>query len=125
MSSIAWMIPFLPLAGFLINGLGFRKIPKNLAGIIGSGTVLLSFIIVVSLFVQSLSSPLSLHIDLFNWIVAGSFNVSFSFLIDHLTLIMMLVVTGVGFLIHVYSIGYMKEDEGYGKFFAYLNFFIF
>jgi NADH-quinone oxidoreductase subunit L len=125
MSSIAWMIPFLPLAGFLINGLGFRKIPKNLIGIIGSGTVLLSFIIVVSLFVQSLSSPLSLHIDLFNWIVAGSFNVSFSFLIDHLTLIMMLVVTGVGFLIHVYSIGYMKEDEGYGKFFAYLNLFIF
>jgi NADH-quinone oxidoreductase subunit L len=125
MSSLAWLIPFIPLLGFLINGLGFKRIPKNLAGIIGCGSVFLSFLIVSGIFVSSLSEPVNLHIDLFSWINAGNYSISFSFLIDHLTLIMMMIVTGVGFLIHVYSVGYMHHDEGFGKFFAYLNLFIF
>ncbi|MEO6167064.1 MAG: NADH-quinone oxidoreductase subunit L [Chitinophagales bacterium] len=125
MSALTWLIPLLPLIGFLINGLGFRKIPKNAAAIIGCGSVLASFLIVCSLFIQSLAAPVSQRIDLYTWIAAGNYSVSFSFLIDHLSIIMMMIVTGVGFLIHVYSIGYMKQDEGFGKFFAYLNLFLF
>jgi NADH-quinone oxidoreductase subunit L len=126
MSQLATLIPFIPLLGFIINGLGFPRIPKNVAGWIGCGSVFLSFLIVVSLFVQSITAGFeSQKITLFQWIAAGSVNIGFDFYIDHLTLIMLLIVTGVGFLIHVYSYGYMHEDEGFGKFFAYLNLFIF
>ncbi|MCY7410986.1 MAG: NADH-quinone oxidoreductase subunit L, partial [Chitinophagales bacterium] len=126
MLQLAALIPFLPLLGFAINGLGFQKIPKNIAGIIGCSSVLASFLIAASIFFQSINgSFVSTQINLFDWIVAGNINISFSFLIDHLTLIMLMVVTGVGFLIHVYSIGYMHDDEGFGKFFAYMNLFIF
>lgn len=125
MSALTWLIPLLPLAGFLINGIGFRRIPNKAAAIIGCGSVLASFLIVCSLFIQSLSAPVNQRLDLYSWITAGNFSVSFSFLIDHLSIIMMMIVTGVGFLIHVYSIGYMKGDEGFGKFFAYLNLFLF
>ncbi|MBA2407917.1 MAG: NADH-quinone oxidoreductase subunit L, partial [Chitinophagales bacterium] len=125
MNSFAWLIPFLPLIGFLINGLGFRKLSKGIVSVVGCGSVLLSFIIVAGIFIQSLSEPISQRIDLYNWISAASINISFSFLIDPLSIIMMLIITGVGFLIHVYSVGYMKDDEGFGKFFAYMNLFIF
>lgn len=125
MLSFVWLIPLLPLLGFLVNGFGFRKIPKNIAAYIGCGTVFISFLLICSLFISSLSTPLNEKIDGFTWIAAGSYSISFSFLIDPLSIIMMMIVTGVGFLIHVYSAGYMKEDEGYGKFFAYLNLFIF
>jgi NADH-quinone oxidoreductase subunit L len=125
MTAVAWLIPLLPLLGFIINGLGFPKLNKKVAAIIGCGSVLASFAIVCSLFLQSLQTPLHHRIDLYTWIAAGNYTVSFALLIDNLTVIMMMIVTGVGFLIHVYSIGYMKEDEGFGKFFAYLNLFIF
>ncbi|MBA2422603.1 MAG: NADH-quinone oxidoreductase subunit L [Chitinophagales bacterium] len=125
MNSFAWLIPFLPLTGFLINGLGFRKLSKGIVSIVGCGSVLLSFCIVAGIFIQSLSEPVYQRIDLYDWMSVGSFNISFSFLIDPLSIIMMLIITGVGFLIHIYSAGYMKDDEGYGKFFAYMNLFIF
>jgi NADH-quinone oxidoreductase subunit L len=125
MNSFAWLIPFLPLTGFLINGLGFRKLSKGIVIIVGCGSVLLSFCIVAGIFIQSLSEPVYQRIDLYDWMSVGNFNISFSFLIDPLSIIMMLIITGVGFLIHIYSAGYMKDDEGYGKFFAYMNLFIF
>lgn len=120
------LVPLLPLIGFLINGLGYKKIPKSLVGIIGSTAMLLSFIISLGIFFELKNSEVQSHtFNFFNWISAGNFNLSFSFLVDPLSTLMLLIVTGVGFLIHVYSIGYMHDDEGFGKFFAYLNLFVF
>src|SRR5512140_563581 len=120
---------FLPLAGFILNGLLGRKIRNELAvGLIGSGTVGISFLVACALFVQMLGSPVEdrLHVvELFRWISAGSLNISFAYQVDPLSILMMLIVTGVGFLIHVYSIGYMHGDRGFWRFFAYLNLFIF
>src|SRR6185295_8203604 len=96
------------------------------AGLVGCGSVLISFLISATLFIQSLTGNFdSEKISLYNWIVAGNISIDFSFWIDHLTLIMLMIVTGVGFLIHVYSVGYMHTDEGFGKFFSYMNLFIF
>lgn len=121
--SLISFIPLFPLIGFLINGLGFKRIPKSLVPIIGTGASLFSFICVFTLFLQFDGTPIVE--TLFNWITAGSFQVGFTFQIDQLSLIMLLVITGVGTLIHGYSAGYMSHDEGYGKFFAYLNLFLF
>ncbi len=117
-------IPLLPLVGFLINGLLGRYLPKGSAGWIGSGVVLVSFVFVVYIF-KTVGTHDAIHIDLFNWIAATGINISFGLSIDPLTVIMLLVVTGVGFLIHLYSIGYMHGDEGYNRFFTYMNLFIF
>jgi len=120
------LVPLLPLIGFLINGIGNKSIPKSLVGIIGSGMMLLSFIISLGIFFELKGSEVSAHtFTFFNWIKAGNFDLSFSFLVDPLSSLMLLIVTGVGFLIHVYSIGYMHDDEGFAKFFAYLNLFVF
>ncbi len=119
---------FLPLAGFIINGLVGRKLKEPLAGIIGSATVGISFIIACMMFFNMLGAPTderSHVVELFKWIAAGSFNASFAYQVDQLSIVMMLIVTGVGFLIHVYSIGYMHGDPGFWRFFAYLNLFIF
>jgi NADH-quinone oxidoreductase subunit L len=120
------LVPLLPLIGFLINGIGNKSIPKNLVGIIGSGVMLLSFIISLGIFFELRGSEITAHtFTFFDWINVGNFNLSFSFLVDPLSALMLLVVTGVGFLIHVYSVGYMHHDEGFAKFFAYLNLFVF
>lgn len=124
MQQLIPLIPFLPLIGFAINGLFGRNMSKTLVGAIGSGTVLISFLLSVACFNQvSASGPI--HSVLYNFFTVDSLRVDFSFLIDQLSVWMMLIVTGVGFLIHVYSMGYMHDDEGYWKFFAYLNLFIF
>src|SRR5579862_5133588 len=127
MIQYAWLIPLVPLVGFVINGLLANRLSKNTIALIGCGTIAVSFFIVATLFLQSLSGslPESNTIVLADWIHASTFSVSFSFLIDHLTLIMMLIITGVGLLIHIYSIGYMHDDEGYARFFSYLNLFVF
>lgn len=120
------LVPLLPLIGFLINGIGNKSIPKSLVGIIGSGMMLLSFIISLGIFFELKNSEVSAHtFTFFEWIKAGNFDLSFSFLVDPLSSLMLLIVTGIGFLIHVYSIGYMHDDEGFAKFFAYLNLFVF
>ncbi len=118
------LIPLFPLIGFLINGLFGKYLPKSITGWIASLAVLASFCCVFYMF-TNLPSTGSLHIDLFNWIGFANFNISFGYLIDPLSITMMLVVTGIGFLIHVYSIGYMHDDEGVTRFFTYLNLFIF
>jgi len=132
MDSLSGFIPYLvalPLLGFLINGIGglsfegYRK-QKPLIGYLATLSVFLPFIISVYLFLNMTATD-SLYIKLFTWIEAGTFSADVAYRIDALSIIMVMVVTGVGSLIHLYSMGYMKDDEGYYKFFAYLNLFIF
>ena len=120
---------FLPLLGFLLNGLLGRKLKNELfSGMLGSAAVGLSFLIAVAILVELLGAPAEERthtVELFRWISAGSLNISLAYQVDQLSVLMMLIVTGVGFLIHVYSMGYMHGDPGYWRFFAYLNLFIF
>ncbi|MHB8580725.1 MAG: NADH-quinone oxidoreductase subunit L [Ignavibacteriaceae bacterium] len=129
MVQLIYFTTLLPLLGFLINGLFGRKIKnEKIIGIIGSGTIGLSFLIVAGAFFQTLSMPVDQRqtiVNLFQWIKVGNFDVNVSYQVDQLSLLMGLIVTGVGFIIHVYSIGYMHGDKGFGRFFAYLNLFIF
>ncbi|RZK46469.1 MAG: NADH-quinone oxidoreductase subunit L, partial [Pedobacter sp.] len=125
-NSLLWLIPLLPLLGFVINGLGRNTFSKSLVGIIGSGVILASFVLSIAMFFElGAGSQKQFTIDLFDWISAGNLHIPLSFLYDPLSAIMLLIITGVGFLIHIYSVGYMHDDEGFGKFFAYLNLFIF
>ncbi|MFH5831991.1 NADH-quinone oxidoreductase subunit L [Halalkalibaculum sp. DA3122] len=120
----------LPLLGFLINGLlglrspGYRE-KKTLIGAIANLSVFVPFLISCYFFLNFTTESEALITTFFTWIQAGSFSVDIAYQIDQLSIVMMLVVTGVGSLIHFYSIGYMWHDEGYWKFFAYLNLFIF
>ncbi len=123
---ICLLIPLIPLVGFIINGLGFRHLPKGSVGIIGSLAAIASFVLSLMLFNGFLSGGSKpIIVNYFDWISAGTLRISFSFLIDQLSLLMLMIITGVGSLIHIYSIGYMKHDEGFGKFFAFLNLFLF
>ena len=126
-ASYLWLIPLLPFAGFLINGMLGRKLPRA-----GVSAVALLFTAVPAGLVawlwatmQAAGAPRSMEIISRPWIQITGFQVDFAFAVDHLTLIMLGVVTGVGFLIHVYSVGYMAEEDGYWRFFAYLNLFMF
>ncbi len=125
MDKYIWLIPLLPLAGFIINGIGRNTLPKAAIGFIGSVLVLISFGISVGAFLQIKSTGAAINIQIFDWFKAGDIKISFAFLVDQLSALMLLIITGVGFLIHLYSVGYMKDDAGYGKFFAYLNLFVF
>jgi NADH-quinone oxidoreductase subunit L len=120
---------FLPLAGAVLNGLFGRWLKREwLIGGLGSLTVGLSFVAACGMFMELLDLPPDQRlfvVPFFPWISAGTLEVGFSYQVDPLSVVMMLVVTGVGFLIHVYSIGYMHGDRGFWRFFAYLNLFIF
>lgn len=122
-------IPLLPLIGFLFNILFGKKInSEKISGIIGSVFVFIPFLIGVITFFELFSLPpesRKIILNYFNWIATGNLEINYSFLIDPLSLVMVLVVTGVGFVIHVYSIGYMHGDKGFAKFFSFLNLFIF
>lgn len=126
MINLVWLVPLLPLLGFVINGLGRNTFSKSVIGFIGSSVILISFAISLGIFFELSSAADKSHtILLFDWINAGKLSIPLSFLVDPLSSIMLLIVTGVGFLIHIYSAGYMHSDEGFGKFFSYLNLFIF
>ena len=126
MINLVWLVPLIPLLGFIINGLGRNTLSKNLIGFIGSSVIFISFVISIGIFLALGNDAVKSHeIFLFDWISAGSLKIPVSFLVDPLSSIMLLIITGIGFLIHVYSIGYMHDDEGFGKFFSYLNLFIF
>jgi len=125
MEKYIWLIPLLPLAGFVINGLGRNALSKGVIGFIGSLLILIAFGLSVATFFQVKSSGHAIDVNLFTWFTAGKLQVNFSFLVDQLSSIMLLIITGVGFLIHLYSVGYMHDDDGFGKFFAYLNLFVF
>ena len=123
---LVWLVPLIPLIGFIINGLGRNTLSKSLIGFIGSSVIFVSFAISVGIFLALGADANKSHeVFLFDWISAGKLHIPLSFLVDPLSAIMLLIVTGVGFLIHIYSIGYMHSDEGFGKFFSYLNLFIF
>jgi NADH-quinone oxidoreductase subunit L len=124
--TLLWLIPVLPLLGAVINGTLGRRLPKNLIATIGAGTVGLSFAIAVWEFVSMLgTTDLPVIRNYFTWIQSGRFQAQFGFMLDHLSGLMILIVTGVGFLIHVYSAGYMAHEEGFYRYFAYLNLFVF
>ena len=128
MIDYVWLIPLFPLMGFLINGLFGSRFKQSQIGAIASAAIGLSFIVSVTIFFQVLQLPASersISKTIYTWIRTGDFQVDISFLIDPLSLVMLLVVTGVGLLIHVYSIGYMHGDRSFARYFAYLNLFTF
>ncbi|WP_395625669.1 NADH-quinone oxidoreductase subunit L [Daejeonella sp.] len=126
MINLVWLIPLFPLLGFLINGLGRNTLSKSVVAFVGCLTVLASFALSIGVFFElNTSETKSIIIPIFDWISAGTVKSPFSFLIDPLSVLMLLIITGIGFLIHLYSVGYMHHDSGFGKFFAYLNLFIF
>jgi len=125
MEKLVTLIPLFPLAGFLYITFFGKGFSKNFVGAIGSGAILLSFVVSVLVFTTQMHGAPPTIVKAFDWISAGSFNVDISFLVDPLSSIYLLFVTGVGFLIHLYSIGYMHHDEGFNRFFAYLNLFVF
>ncbi len=121
------LIPALPLLGAIINAIFSRKLPRAFVSAIAVGAVGLSFFVALLVFFAMIGTgePRVFDVPVYSWIPVGDFKVNVSFLLDPLSALMSLIVTGVGFLIHVYSIGYMAEDDGYGRFFTYLNLFIF
>lgn len=126
MSKIVALVPLLPLLGFLINGLLRKQLSKTAAGIIGSGTVLGAFIISLLLFIDVRNGKTGV-VELFPFISFDTVKIPFAFLVDQLTAIYLLIITGVGFLIHVYSTAYMHDEEAphFARYFAYLNLFVF
>jgi len=135
---LIWLIPLFPAAGAVMNGLAGKRMSKTAVGMIACGAVLVSFILSAGAVAQLAQLPAeerSHEVNLYEWINAGPahtksgdiarFAVSWGFLLDPLSAVMILVVTGIGFLIHVYSIGYMHEEDGFYRFFSYLNLFMF
>lgn len=122
---IATLIPLFPLLGFLIVALNARRFSEGATTFIACGTILISFVLSIIVFLDLLGGGASVNVALFKWISVGGFTANMSLLVDPLSALMLLIITGVGFLIHVYSSGYMHGDEGYGRFFSYLNLFVF
>ena len=123
---IVYLIPLLPLIGFLVNGLGRKHLSKSMISVIGCGTILASFVLSIWVFLQVKGG--NTHVaDYFNFISVGALKIPFALQIDQLSSLFLLIITGVGFLIHVYSTSYMQEEktEHFGRYFAYLNLFIF
>src|SRR6266699_6171597 len=130
---LIWLIPLFPAIGFAINGLFGKRMSKTAVGVLACGAVLISFIFAAGAVAQLLQlepEHRSHTVKLYEWINAGPahtksglarFSVDWGFLLDPLSAVMILVVTGIGFLIHVYSIGYMHEEDGFYRFFAYMN----
>src|SRR5450432_4071601 len=120
-----WLIPILPLAGFLINGIFGRRFSKSLVNTVAIGSVVLAFAWVLRVIAGMGDLNTALNEHYFTWIQSGTLSIGCDLAVDRLTIVMLLVVTGIGSLIHVYSIGYMAHEGGYYRFFAYLNLFMF
>jgi NADH-quinone oxidoreductase subunit L len=128
MLDLVFLIPLFPLLGVLLNSFVMRGRSEKAIGSLASAMIGLSFLFTCGAFIEILGmSPASRHFELtlYTWVAAGRFAAPVAFLIDPLSLVMMLVVTGVSFLIHIYSIGYMHGDAGFRRFFVYLNLFVF
>lgn len=120
------LIILLPLAGFLVNAFFGKKLPKTVSGIIGSASIFGSFVISSVLFLGFLKgTQAAIDVDVYDWIAFGNLDITFGLLADQLSVMWLMVVTGIGFLIHIYSIAYMHDDEKFHIFFSYLNLFIF
>lgn len=124
MEQYLFLIPLLPLLAFAINLL-LGRVVRTGASWIASGAVFASFLLSLVVFQQISASGETLRQELYTWIQAGDFHIGINLFVDQLTAVMLLVVTSVGFLVHVYSKGYMHGDPGYARFFAYLPFFVF
>ena len=124
MIEFVYLIPLFPLLGFLINGLGWRTIPKSVGGVIGSLAILASFVLSVFIFFE-VKEGASQVVTLFDFIQSGKLYIPMAFQVDSLSATFLLIITGIGFLIHVYSTSYMHHDEGMVRYFAYLNLFVF
>ncbi|MCX6574478.1 MAG: NADH-quinone oxidoreductase subunit L, partial [Candidatus Aminicenantes bacterium] len=128
MAEYFWLIPLLPGASALVLLLFGRRLSRTWVAGQASATVFLSVILSMAAFLHlagQTSSAWGLTRTLMSWIASGSFSASISFRLDQLSAVMAIVVTGVGFLIHVYSVGYMSDDKGYARYFAFLNLFTF
>jgi NADH-quinone oxidoreductase subunit L len=120
-----WVVPILPLAGAAINGLLGRRSSKKAISTVALVFCGAAFAMALCLAAGFSSASAPYYFELAHWIRSGNFQVDFSFYLDQLSLVMLLVVTGVGFLIHIYSVGYMWDDDGYYRFMSYLNLFMF
>jgi len=120
-----WLIPVLPLAGAAINGFLGHKSSKKAVTTVALVFPGLAFVLALKIALGFSSSAVPYVFDLAHWIRSGTFSVDFAFYVDQLSLVMLLVVTGVGLLIHIYSVGYMADDPSYYRFFSYLNLFMF
>ncbi|WP_415325562.1 NADH-quinone oxidoreductase subunit L [Chryseobacterium sp. MMS23-Vi53] len=125
MENLIYAIVLLPLLGFLINGLFGKNLPKIVVGSLATAMVFGSFCIAVSLFMNFDSESPAVIVKAFKWFTVNGVQIDFGFQIDQLSLMMVMIITGIGSLIHLYSIGYMSHDKGFYKFFTYLNLFIF
>ena len=126
MNDLIYLVPLFPLLGFLINGLFRRSLSKTAISLIGSGVILISFIISIILFIDVKNNGGAV-VNYFNFISVESFQIPFAFLVDQLSVVFLLIITGVGFLIHLYSTSYMDAEptEHFGRYFSYLNLFVF
>lgn len=126
MSKLVYLVPLFPLLGFLVNGLGRKSMSKSLISIVGSGSILASFVVSLLIFFDVKANGGSV-VTLFNFISVESFTIPFAFQVDQLSALFLLIITGIGFLIHLYSSAYMQEEEPqhFGRYFAYLNLFVF
>ena len=127
MLSWIWIVPAFPLAGFLFLAIFGGRLPRGVSAVVGAGSVGLSLVAAATAAVQFTSAPPpgnAVTLVLWQWVSAGGFSPSISFTVDALSVVMILVVTGVGFLIHLYSTRFMAEEEGYSRFFAYMNLFV-
>ena len=125
MENLVYAIILLPLFGFVINGLLGKYLPKMVVGALATLVVFASFLISVNIFLGFTEHSAPIIVKAFEWFTVGGVQVNFGFQIDQLSLMMMMIITGIGSLIHLYSIGYMSHDKGFYKFFTYLNLFIF
>lgn len=125
MENLVYAIILLPLLGFLINGLFGKNLPKIVVGGLATAMVFASFCIAVSIFLGFNSESQPVIVKAFEWFRVNGVQINFGFQIDQLSLMMVMIITGIGSLIHLYSIGYMSHDKGFYKFFTYLNLFIF
>ena len=118
------LIPVFPLLAVLVNGVYGARYSTDLAGRFAFGSVGLSFLCALAVAAQVIANPEAREVVAYSWIFGGDLSIDLAFLIDPLSTVMLLVVTGVGFLIHVYSIGYMHGEEGFTRFFTYMNLFM-
>jgi NADH-quinone oxidoreductase subunit L len=125
MLELIWLLPTFPALGFLSLVLTSGNLPKKVVAVIGAGSIGLSFLVAALCAMEFLNSGAD-HFsrETWTWMAVGSFNPGFTFYLDGLSTVMMLVITGVGFLIHVYATGYMADDPSYSRFFSYMNLFV-
>ena len=125
MELISILLLVFPFLGFLTIGLLQKQMNRNLSGVLASGVIFINLVLAAVLFGYVSSSNATVETSLFDWIKFGTISIPFALTVDRLSALMLLIINGVGLLIHIYSIGYMKEDEGVNRFFAYLNLFVF